>query len=63
MKSYKSFRLFNEKISFLMDKKAMIVIFILFLVTSLVFVISTGVGEMNINPLKIGRASCRERVL
>lgn len=53
MKSYKSFRLFNEKISFLMDKKAMIVIFILFLVTSLVFVISTGVGEMNINPLSV----------
>lgn len=36
-----------------MDKKAMIVIFILFLVTSLVFVISTGVGEMNINPLSV----------
>ncbi|PJN91198.1 iron ABC transporter permease, partial [Bacillus sp. mrc49] len=49
MKSYKSFRLFNEKISFLMDKKAMIIVFILFLVTSSVFVLSTGLGEMNIH--------------
>ena len=53
MKSYRNFRLFQEKISFLIDYRAMLMFFILLAVTIVVFVISTGTGEMNINPLNV----------
>lgn len=53
MSKYKNFRLFNERISFLLDRKAIITFIILFFITAAVFVISTGAGEMTIHPLTV----------
>ncbi|WP_144554691.1 iron ABC transporter permease [Bacillus sp. X1(2014)] len=53
MSKYKNFRLFNGKLSFLMDRKAAITFTILLVVAFLVFVFSTGSGEMKINPLTV----------
>jgi len=53
MSKYKNFRLFNGKLSFLMDRKAAITFTILLVVAFLVFVVSTGSGEMKINPLTV----------
>ncbi|MEH7076333.1 FecCD family ABC transporter permease [Neobacillus drentensis] len=53
MSKYKNFRLFNGKLSFLMDRKATITFTILLVVAFLVFVGSTGSGEMKINPLTV----------
>jgi len=53
MSKYKNFRLFNDKISFLIDKKAATTFIILLIAAFIVFVISTGTGEMKINPLTV----------
>lgn len=53
MKQYKSFRLNKGKISFLIDNKALLVFAILFLVTAILFVLSSGLGEMNISPINV----------
>ena len=53
MSKYKNFRLFNGRLSFLMDRKATITFTILLVVAFLVFVVSTGSGEMKINPLTV----------
>jgi iron complex transport system permease protein len=53
MSKYKNFRLFNGRLSFLMDRKATLKFTILLLVAFLVFVVSTGSGEMKINALTV----------
>ncbi|MFL6560742.1 MAG: iron ABC transporter permease, partial [Bacillus sp. (in: firmicutes)] len=53
MSKYKNFRLFNGKMSFLVDRKASLTFSILLLVAFSVFVVSTGSGEMKINPLTV----------
>ncbi|MCM3115201.1 iron ABC transporter permease [Neobacillus sp. MER 74] len=53
MSKYKNFRILNGKLSFLMDRKATVTFSILLIITFLVFVVSTGSGEMRINPLTV----------
>jgi len=53
MSKYKNIRLFKGEFSFLMDRKAASVFMILTIISFLVFVISTGTGEMNISPLTV----------
>ncbi|MCL6574316.1 MAG: iron ABC transporter permease, partial [Bacillus sp. (in: Bacteria)] len=53
MSKYKNVRLFNGRMSFLIDRKASFTFSILLVITFLVFVISTGTGEMKINPLTV----------
>ncbi|MEH7374866.1 FecCD family ABC transporter permease [Neobacillus drentensis] len=53
MSKYKNFRLFNGKMSFLVDRKASLTFSILLVVAFFVFVVSTGSGEMKINPFTV----------
>ncbi|QFG00679.1 iron ABC transporter permease [Psychrobacillus glaciei] len=53
MSQYKSFRILKGKFSFLLDKKAMLVLITLIVVTGFVFIISTGFGDMKISPLTV----------
>lgn len=53
MKQYKNVRLFKGKISFLLDRKAATVFMMMLLVTAVVFIVSTALGEMNISPLAV----------
>lgn len=53
MNQYKSFRILKGKISFLIDKRALFIFMGLLLVTASVFIISTGLGEMKISPLRV----------
>lgn len=53
MSAYKSVRWFKENISFLLDKRAVKVCAILAVFALFVFIISTGIGEMNISPLSV----------
>lgn len=53
MSKYKIFRTPKGKVSFLIDKKALLVFIGLLLGAAAVFVISTGLGEMKISPLNV----------
>jgi iron complex transport system permease protein len=53
MSKYKNIRLFNGKLSFLIDRKATVTFGALLLVVLIVIVISTGTGEMKISPLTV----------
>jgi iron complex transport system permease protein len=53
MSKYKDFRLFNGKLSLLVDRKAARIFMILAIITFAVFVISAGLGEMKIDPLTV----------
>ncbi|MED3622484.1 FecCD family ABC transporter permease [Neobacillus thermocopriae] len=53
MSRYRNFRLFKGKLSLLADRKAALICLILFVITFAVFVISTGSGEMKIDPLTV----------
>jgi iron complex transport system permease protein len=53
MSKYKNIRFLNGKISFLLDRKASVTFIVLLLVAFIVFVVSTAVGEMKINPLTV----------
>ncbi|WP_174728465.1 FecCD family ABC transporter permease [Mesobacillus harenae] len=53
MSHYKSIRLFKDKISLLADKRAVAVVVWLLLIAAIVFIISTGSGEMKISPLSV----------
>ncbi|WP_428910514.1 FecCD family ABC transporter permease [Niallia sp. Krafla_26] len=53
MNFYKSIRLFSGKVSFLLDKRAAKVMIGMLLTTIVVFVISTGMGDMKISPLTV----------
>ena len=53
MSKYKNFRLLNGKVSFLLDRKAGLTFIILMIVAFIVFVVSTAIGEMKINPLTV----------
>jgi iron complex transport system permease protein len=56
MTNYKTWRLFKQRLSFLVDKHAIRVISILFIVTIGLFIFSTGRGEMNIAPFEVVKA-------
>lgn len=53
MSQYKSIRLLKGKISFLLDRRALWTTSALFLLLLIVFVTSTGLGDMKINPLRV----------
>ncbi|MFD2444535.1 FecCD family ABC transporter permease [Bacillus sp. CGMCC 1.16607] len=53
MSQYKGLRIGKGKISFLIDKKALIVFLTLLLVSFSVFILSTGLGEMKISPINV----------
>ncbi|UYZ21447.1 FecCD family ABC transporter permease [Mesobacillus jeotgali] len=53
MSQYRSLRVFEDKVSFLIDKKAAGIFLGLLLVAIAVFVISTGMGDMAISPLSV----------
>lgn len=53
MSKYKNLRLLHGRLSFLVDRKATITFTILLVIAFLVFVVSTGSGEMKINPLTV----------
>ena len=53
MSPYKSVRWFKGKISFLLDKQAAKVFILMAIATALVFIVSTGIGDMNISPLSV----------
>jgi len=53
MRKYKNIRFIKERISFLLDRKASMIFAILLVVTFLILVISTGSGDMKINPLTV----------
>ena len=53
MSHYKSVRWFEGKFSFLLDKRATKVFIIMALAAVLVFIVSTGIGDMKISPLSV----------
>ncbi|WP_313892085.1 iron ABC transporter permease [Psychrobacillus sp.] len=53
MNQYKNFRMMKGKVSFLLDKRATVVLMVLMLVAGAVFVLSTGMGDMKLSPLKV----------
>ncbi|MDZ5472170.1 iron ABC transporter permease [Bacillus sp. 31A1R] len=53
MSHYKSFRMYKDKVSFLIDKRAIKVFVLLLVISAAVFVLSTGLGEMKISPLTV----------
>ncbi|NMD72606.1 iron ABC transporter permease [Bacillus sp. DNRA2] len=53
MNKYKNFRPFHGKLSVLIDRKAAFIIIFLTIIVLAVFVVSTGSGEMKINPLTV----------
>jgi iron complex transport system permease protein len=53
MNHYRSLRLFKGKVSFLIEKRSVLVFFGLFLLAASVFIVSAGLGEMKIGPLGV----------
>lgn len=53
MSPYKSIRWFNGKASFLLDKRAAKVLFAMTLFAAAVFILSTGMGDMQISPFSV----------
>ncbi|OIK09962.1 iron ABC transporter permease [Bacillus sp. MUM 13] len=53
MNKYKNFRAFNGRVSILIDRKAAFVIICLLIAASAVFVVSTGLGELKIDPITV----------
>ncbi|ALC87471.1 MULTISPECIES: iron ABC transporter permease [Bacillaceae] len=53
MNQYKSFRALKGKISFLFDKKAIFVLISFLVITGVVFIVSTGLGDMRLSPLTV----------
>jgi iron complex transport system permease protein len=53
VKQYQNFRWFQGKVSILIDRKASFVMLCLLIVTMAVFIISTGLGDMKINPVTV----------
>ena len=53
MNQYKSFRKLEGKISFLIDKKALLILISFLIVTGVVFIVSTGLGDMKLSPLTV----------
>ncbi|MFF2753724.1 FecCD family ABC transporter permease [Psychrobacillus sp. NPDC058041] len=53
MSQYKNFRLLKGKVSFLLDKKAMLIFITLVVVTAFIFILSTGFGDMRLSPLTV----------
>ncbi|MGE8078719.1 FecCD family ABC transporter permease [Peribacillus loiseleuriae] len=53
MSEYRSFRILKGKVSFLIDKRATVVLTILLLLAAVIFLWSTGLGDMKISPLTV----------
>lgn len=53
MSKYKGLRILKGKVSFLIDKKALVTFITLLIISFSVFVLSTGLGEMKISPLNV----------
>ncbi|MGM0902695.1 MAG: FecCD family ABC transporter permease [Bacillota bacterium] len=53
MSKFRSIRLMNGKISFLIDQKAMKTVLVLLAIATILFVLSAGLGEMKISPLSV----------
>lgn len=53
MRQYKSLRIFKGRLSFLIDKRATRTFWVMLIVTVAVFILSIGLGEMNLTPLTV----------
>ena len=53
MSEYRSFRMLKGKVSFLIDKRATVVLIILIVLAAVIFLWSTGLGDMKISPLTV----------
>ncbi|MEK5185389.1 FecCD family ABC transporter permease [Solibacillus sp. FSL W7-1324] len=53
MSNHKTIRFFNGKISFLLDRRAIKVFAITAIIAAIIFIISTGIGDMKISPLTV----------
>ncbi|KMY51352.1 FecCD family ABC transporter permease [Peribacillus loiseleuriae] len=53
MSEYRGFRIFKGKVSFLIDKRATVILTILLLLAAVIFLWSTGLGDMKISPLTV----------
>lgn len=53
MNKYKTFRIWNDTISFLIDKRATMIMGFLFILVSGLFIISVGMGDMKISPINV----------
>ncbi|MFJ5624380.1 FecCD family ABC transporter permease [Peribacillus loiseleuriae] len=53
MSEYRSFRILKGKVSFLIDKRATVILTILLLLAAVIFLWSTGLGDMKISPLTV----------
>ncbi|UII55466.1 iron ABC transporter permease [Cytobacillus spongiae] len=53
MSKYKNIRTFKGNVSFLIDKKAMLTTVSLLSISAVVFILSTGLGDMKISPLTV----------
>lgn len=53
MSQFKNLRLFKGKISFLVDRRASKIILLLFVIAIATLIVSTGLGDMKINPITV----------
>ncbi|MFC0470374.1 FecCD family ABC transporter permease [Halalkalibacter kiskunsagensis] len=53
---YRAFRFGKENISFLVDRKSLIVILVLLILTILIALVSAGLGDMKISPINVVKA-------
>lgn len=68
MKKYKSLRYLNGRVSFLLNYQSMFIFITLLVLTSAVFIISIGLGELKISPFRVlqvifGGGSDRDRLV
>ncbi|APH06833.1 FecCD family ABC transporter permease [Bacillus weihaiensis] len=53
MKGYRSVRIGKDKVSLLLDQKALIKLLILLVLTLMIFIISVGLGDLHIHPFNV----------
>jgi iron complex transport system permease protein len=53
MRKFRSFRIMNGKISFLIDHKALKTLLYLLAIATIIFILSAGLGEMKISPFSV----------
>lgn len=56
LRKYKAVRFGKEKVSFLVDRKSLVIFLVLLCMTILLALLSAGMGEMNISPIQVVKA-------
>jgi iron complex transport system permease protein len=56
LRKYRAFRFGKENISFLVDRKSLVIFFVLLFMTALIALISAGLGDMKISPINVVKA-------